>query len=476
MINKYIKKIIFISFVFLFYISLSIFTENIPISDGLGWDGQLYGELAVDFENLITSGEVPKFKLLKIVPSAICYYALPLLGREHNFQNVILFFKVFNAISMTFAFFYWLGICKFLKFDTKQTILGTTFCFVNFIFVKYYSFYPVLTDFFAYALAMAGLYHWFKGQTIRLVIVVLLSAWTWTQLTYPLFFLLIFPHENNITYKSCLINNILKSKLKSYVIPLLSLLIGCILTYNYWVSNESINQIYLIISLFEISLILNLGLSLSLISIIKRIRNDGFISFSKIGILLSATVYLLIHVSTIIVDVPDIELKEYNTFLTFFYRSFKFPLISTLSHIVLLSPILLVVLLYYKKTIRPSKDIGIGFSLYLLFNLVFLFNSETRHMIHAFPLYVILFLKVFKMNNIHTVCFIILQITLSFFYFKFNTSEGFNKEFFLTFFGFSMLSDYYLYILFTGVSSFSLSYLLIRKNKSKLLNLNSFKV
>ena len=71
MINKYIKRIIFISVVFLFYISLAVFTENIPVSDGLGWDGQLYAQLAIDFENLITSGEVPKFKLLKIIPSAI---------------------------------------------------------------------------------------------------------------------------------------------------------------------------------------------------------------------------------------------------------------------------------------------------------------------------------------------------------------------------------------------------------------------
>lgn len=473
MINKYIKRIIFISVVFLFYISLAVFTENIPVSDGLGWDGQLYAQLAIDFENLITSGEVPKFKLLKIIPSAICYYTLPFLGREHNFQNVILFFKGFNAISMTVAFFYWLGICKFLKFETKQIILGTSFCFVNFIFVKYYSFYPVLTDYFAYALAMAGLYHWFKGQTIRLVIVALLSAWTWTQLAYPLFFLLIFPYEKKIVFQNLLITKLSKVNLNPYIIPAFSLIISCIVSYNYFLVNESINNFYLIISLFEIAFILHLGTSFSLISIIKRIRNDGFISFSKAGILLSATIYSLIHISVNIVDVPDFELKEYSTFLQFFYRSFKFPLISTLSHIVLLSPILLVVLLFYKKTFKISKDLGIGFSLYLLFNLIFLFNSETRHMIHAFPLYVILFIRVFKFNNIQTFGFMILQFILSFFYLEFNSTEGFNEEFFLTFFGFSMLKEYYPFIMIVGLISLLLSIFLTWIRRYSFFNLSN---
>jgi hypothetical protein len=471
MIKRYFKKIIFISIVFIFYISLAVFTENIPISDGLGWDGRLYGELAVDFENLITSGEVPKFKLIKIIPSAICYYALPLLGREHNFQNVILFFKGFNAISMTFAFFYWLSICKFLKFDTKQTILGTTFCFVNFIFIKYYSFYPVLTDYFAYALAMGGLYHWLKGQTIRLIIVVLLSAWTWTQLAYPLFFLIIFPYETKNTFKHILIKKLLNLKINPYIIPAFSLIIGCLVTYNYFVENESKNYLYSIISIFEISFLLHLGISFSLISILNKIQSDGFIILSKVGILLSVTIYSLIHISVNMIDVPNIEHKEYSVFLQFFYRSFKFPLISTFSHIVLFSPILLVVLLFYKKTISTSKELGIGFSLYLFFNLIFLFNSETRHMIHAFPLYVILFIKAFKLNDIRIVAFMILQFILSFFYLEFNTTEGCNIEFLLTFFGFSMLKEFYPFIMISGLVTLLISIFLTLNRRYTSINL-----
>ena len=443
MINKYIKKIIFISVVFLFYICLSVFTENIPVSDGLGWDGQLYAKLGVDFKEMITSGEVPKFKLLKIIPSAICYYTLPLLGREHNYQNVILFFKTFNAVSLTIALFYWLNICKFLKFDTKQTILGTTFCFINFIFIKYYSFYPVLTDYFAYALAMAGLYHWLKAQTIRLVIVILLSAWTWTQLTYPLFFLLIFPfsHKNSIIvgFK----NVILEKGVHWTLLFLLSISISIVTASSYASSRDANVSIGLLISVIEVTILLFTGLKISTDVIFKNLKEKQSIQFSPIGLVTSIVIYILITIHVNLANFSDSNIKEYVAVKNFFHGAFKYPLISSLSHILLFSPVIIFVYLNYKRFKHALEFFGFGFALVLLFNLLFMFNNQTRHMVHIFPFYTILFLFKNNFNNRSFLGMILMQLIISLFFFNFTSELGFNQDLFLCYFGFSMPAKYY---------------------------------
>jgi hypothetical protein len=454
----------------MFYISLALFTENIPVSDGLGWDGQLYAQLAVDFENLIKSGEVPKFKLLKIIPSAICYYTLPLFGREHNFQNVILFFKGFNAISMTVAFFYWLGICKFLKFDTKQTILGTTFCFVNFIFIKYYSFYPVLTDYFAYALAMAGLYHWFKGQTIRLVIFVLLSAWTWTQLTYPLFFLLIFPFSHTNTVVIPLKNVISEKGVHWTVLFVLSFAVSITVAASYASFNDVNVSIGLLISIIEVTILLFTGLKLSTDVIFKNLSDKKSIQFSSIGLVTSVIVYILITIHVNLANFPDTDFKEYVTIKNSLHRAFKYPLISTLSHVLLFSPIIIFIYLNFKRFINSLNFFGVGFALALLFNLIFMFNNESRHMLHIFPFYTILFLFNKNYDNRSIFGIIFLQIVISLFFIKFVSKSGFNEDFFLCFFGFTMPAYYYPKFLFFAFVVYLLFSLFLFVNKdSKVL-------
>ena len=370
---------------------------------------------------------------------------------------------------MTVAFFYWLGVCNFLKFDTKQTILGTSFCFVNFIFVKYYSFYPVLTEYFAYALAMASLYHWFKGQTIRLVIVILLSAWTWTQLTYPLFFLLIFPFTSKKTVIIGFKNIILEKIAHRTVLLVLSIVVSIIAAVSY-ASSKNVNiSIGLVISVIEVTILLFIGLKFSTDLILKNLSDKKSIQFSPIGLITSVIVYILITIHVNLANFPDTNVKEYVTVKNFLHSAFKYPLISTISHVLLFSPIILFIYLNYRRFLNSLNFLGVGFALVLLFNLLFMFNNEIRHMIHMFPFYTILFLLNNNFQSISVFGITFIQLVISLFFIKFVSDLGFNEDFFLCFFGFTMPAKYYPNFLFSAfVVYFFLTLLLLLDKDFKL--------
>ena len=112
--GKYLWSICFLYFVLIF--AYSHFSESIPVSDGLGWDGVFYGELATGFFTKLNSGEITDQQIRRILPSFIIYVSLFLSDRDHNIQNVIIFFKTFNAVSLSIALFYWINICKALNF------------------------------------------------------------------------------------------------------------------------------------------------------------------------------------------------------------------------------------------------------------------------------------------------------------------------------------------------------------------------
>ena len=476
-----IKLLIFGS-VFIFYFLFARYTDNIPVSSGLGWDGQLYGKLAIDFEKTILSGEVPKHKLGKIVPSAICYYTLPILKRDHNYPNVILFFQGLNALSLSVALFYWLGICKTLKFSSTQIILGSFFCFVNFIFVKLYSFYPVLTDYFTYALTMAGFYYWLKGYTLRFFLVVLITNWTWTQLAYPFMIMLIFPFKiekyiNIDITKYFYISKYLNNK----NIFIFSVFLSFIVLYDY--INDPItdpyltkvnNPLSLFLSFIEINLLFFITLKLPLFCILETVYKEKFILVSITGLLLSLTIYTLTLISYEIIDVKDDQIGNFEILRILFHHIFKFPFISTFSHIILFSPIILLVYIPTIKPFEALQNFGIGFSFFLMFCIPLIFNSQTRHLLHTFPIYSILFLKIFKINKFSLISFIILQSILSFFYLSFYSNGEFDDNFFLSFFGFSMSKDYYPYFVILGLLVLGYSYrVLLKSNNFKSLQHSS---
>jgi hypothetical protein len=65
-----------------------LFFEKMPLYNGFGWDGRLYGNLAIDFENIIRNHSLEAYAVQRIFPSFIIYDILQLLHLPHTVGNM----------------------------------------------------------------------------------------------------------------------------------------------------------------------------------------------------------------------------------------------------------------------------------------------------------------------------------------------------------------------------------------------------
>ena len=287
--------------------------------------------------------------------------------------------------------------------------------------------------------------------------------------------MLIFPYNNTMELTKINLNKFLiyfniSKYLSNKNIFLLSLLFSSTLLYQYM--NDFITDPYIIkvdnsVSLFfsfiEINLLFFLTLRLALFSICKKVLDEKFILISISGLSLAITCYTINLIFHKFIDVKDADIGNYEILKILFYHVFRFPFISLFSHIILFSPILLLVYMQTRKSLEVLQSFGLGFSLFLVFCIPLIFNNQTRHLLHAFPIYSLIFLKHLKIIKFNFLGLIMIQFLISFFYLSFYSNGEFNDKFFLSFFGFSMSDNYYpLFVLF-GLFTLSFTYKFLYK-------------
>ena len=431
--------------VFLLYLSFARFTESIPVSSGLGWDGIFYAEIAVDPFGQIKSGNVEKQRIQRILPSIIVYLIINMGGRDLNHQNVIIGFQILNALCMTLSCVYFLKICNFLKFSMNQKLTGFVLCFLNFQFIKFYSYYPVLTDFFAFFLSIISTYFWINNNKSGLVIIAFLAAFTWPALFLQILIQISFNFENNKIANFDIRNITNNTKILQF-----SIFLGISLSFYaiYLINTKTFpyfdkpELLYLTIGFFNV-LLTTVLISYSIIhSLLKTNFLNKRSTFFSMWIFLSLFLFFSINIFVEIIPALNDKITIKYAFDLFLIRSYEFPLINIISHSIILSPIIVYFMFKYKLSIYSIKWGGIGMIFMFLLNFTFFFNSETRHLLHFYPILVLAFIKIQEVKIIYL---ILVHIFLSSFYIKFNTNT-INSDLFFLFLGPFISRDYYIYL------------------------------
>ena len=455
--GKYLWSICFLYFVLIF--AYSYFSESIPVSDGLGWDGVFYGELATDFFTKLNSGEITNQKIRRILPSFIIYVSLFLSDRDHNIQNVIIFFKIFNAISLSIALFYWINICKALNFCKYKILISTTLAFINFMFIKFVSYYPVLTDYFSYALTIAGIYYWLRGDIVKIILITIMACFTWPALFYQMLILLCFPYTK--TLKS---NDITSMKFSISVKYFLIFFVLCssVLTTLFAHNNGIMEIDKLTIGFANSAFLIGSGV-FTISCIISTQRNKlHFLPPLKTFVFSLLTFLILLYIPALFKTVPD-NISPFFVIKLFILRSFEYPLINLLPHAIILSPFVIYILTQPNKLSFSVSKFGSAGVFIFLFGLLFIFNSESRHMIHFYPFLVLFFIDHVKANQQSLIIILLIQIIASSFYILINTHTGINSDLFFVYISpFISESSFYYYLLPFGLFLYSF-FLFLRK-------------
>src|SRR5688572_23759499 len=123
---RYNHSIAAMAFLVFAYGVLQIFWgERVPIADGLGWDGQIYGAYASDFFVQLGNHGVNYYRAQRLLPSAIVYFSLSAVGAPHDIPSVIRGFQLLNLSLMVGAAVCYGLLCKKLR-------LRPALCWVGF--------------------------------------------------------------------------------------------------------------------------------------------------------------------------------------------------------------------------------------------------------------------------------------------------------------------------------------------------------
>lgn len=176
-------------------ILLMLFSERIPQSGGLGYDGAEYGRMVKEFEKFPHIPQLDNIYARRIFPSGVIYSILTALNLPRNNINIIHAFQIYNIVLFVLVAYIWVLISDELQISNKGKWLGFMGLFLNNAVLKFYFYYPVLTDVSAFFLGILMFYFWLRDNKVGLVVVAFIGAFTWPTLIYQGLVLYIFPRK-----------------------------------------------------------------------------------------------------------------------------------------------------------------------------------------------------------------------------------------------------------------------------------------
>jgi hypothetical protein len=162
--------------------------EKIPVNHGLGYDGLRYAYVARDFPRAVFQERLNAYRLGRVVPSGLVYVSLKALGLPRDPDHIRTAFEVLNLALLLVTALAWAGIVRELGISGTGRWLSYCLLFINFANLRMPFYCGVLTDTTALALGTLAVYFHFRANSLGLLAVLCIGAFTW-----PSFFVLAGP-------------------------------------------------------------------------------------------------------------------------------------------------------------------------------------------------------------------------------------------------------------------------------------------
>jgi len=404
--RKYFKIIYLQIFLLIVFAVIGILlqryqNELVNIGNGFGWDGQIYGNVVLNYFNEIFIKGVDGYHIQRILPSTIVYAFMYIFRISFTTNNAIISFTIYNTILILSACYIWGLIAIELKLSTKGVWLGFIGLFINFPILKLTFYYPVLTDTTAFFLGILIIYFYLKINNIGMFITMILGSFTWASfyiMSLPLFIFRFKKDKKKILEKryniyitiiGCFFwlvgalfliirfskgkfggfaegkNSIMANSFETYCLPF-----GVILAvlFIYYVMKNILNYEYI----FDIKLLL------------KSINTRNLLISIVAIILIRFLIYNYIQIFNV-----TSGFSSKGAIATVFNRGIRLPFLFGISEVVYYGPIMIITLIFWKKFCGIINEYGYGLLLYIIAGIILSLNSESRFIINIFPAFVI---------------------------------------------------------------------------------------
>ena len=150
--------------------------DTIPVNNGFGWDGNMYGMYTQFLPEAIDQGAINTFRMQRMLIPASLYWIMEQAGMERNHGQVIRAYRVVNVLFIALAMIIFFLLCKTANWYQDTIWLGFAALFFSMPFMKMSQFYPILADVPAFTIGLWAVFCWVKGWRLGLLLTILIGA------------------------------------------------------------------------------------------------------------------------------------------------------------------------------------------------------------------------------------------------------------------------------------------------------------
>lgn len=374
--------------------------DRIPVASGMGWDGSIYGAFAQDFPARYRDG-VSSYYLGRLLPSLLVYKTLLWSGIDRSAENVVLAFRLLNAVLTMGAAIIWVRISRMMNLRATGASIGFAGLFLNFFSLKMAPYYPVLTDVPAWFLSLAMFHAHLRRSFWALLMLTAIGRFVWPTAMVVGATLLLFPREAIATEGRwarsvglaavCVVT----TAFGFFTINLLTR------NQRIWPAIAELNRPVWPLSVFLVLILLFFSLQpiarLSLAGDQARWWHDfcrwqTFVTLAWVGVLTFVASRLVTKPGTVMTLGIVLRLTAWT--------SVTLPLKALVAHIMYYGPVVVLAVWKWKSVVDAAASFGRGPVLCLGVLAVLGLNSESRYLANLWPLAVPCIAKVWDDPNL----------------------------------------------------------------------------
>jgi hypothetical protein len=366
------------------------FGETLRVNHGLGWDGLTYSGMARNLPAMISEGRLSPYFLVRVFPCAVVHYTLQLFHLPLTDRNILWNWRLWNLFLFVASGFLWARIVGEMKLTQRgQWFSGLLFC--SFFALKWYFYYPVLTDQTAFFLALCMLDAYLKEKSGRLLLASVLCGFTWPFGLYGGLLLYLWPREETEPSSSGKISRLLAAFMALSFCGAAAYMVFSVGFKFPPSSYVAFNQSAVVLSLAGLAAYLYFG-SLPLLGHPWFAR--PFEIFKRLSWARSLVAVSVLAVFTYLFSfcrgssITFLDVGK-GIFISAIHRPLFFLVILAVFY----GPMVLTGIFLWPKIVRQLNACGFGLTLYVLAGLFLSVSDEARKVIIFFP-FVLLF--VFK--------------------------------------------------------------------------------
>lgn len=369
--------------------------ERIPVNEGLGWDGRLFGYYAANFPAALEAGHINSYRFHRILVPAAVHYSLKALSIPPTSEHIVRAFQISNGLFIVIGalLFFWLA--RLANWRPWTTAIGFSALFFTIPVLKLSMFYALMPDIPALTFGILAVLCWYAGWRVALLLAILVGSFV--APTMVLFTgLLLFPKED-------LGQGAPLPRWTLVTLPLLY--IGAFLYIHSTdpgalVQAPSYSQV-VHMSLLPLSILVS-SLYLATLTPLLGSIPKGFTYWRKLPWLWWAMAALVLLAVRMAIDfgaggeTPPQTSSSYLQLLT--VQSLTYPGSFLAAHFQYLPGAVILGLLAIPSLRREASRQGLGAVLMVMGILVLYLGTETRQLLQLAPFLLFLFLQSFDRN------------------------------------------------------------------------------